>query len=103
MNAAVDNLAPHPLRAQFPVVEELVYLDHAALAPLSRPVVAAITDYVNAQSRGGMLAEMDYFAVGERLRERLAALINATPDEIAFTANTATSISHIANGIDFKP
>jgi cysteine desulfurase/selenocysteine lyase len=90
------------LRAAFPVTEHCAYLNHAAVAPLSDPVRAAMSKCIadqgvifNRQSR--------YEHIADDLRAVLAWLINGTPEEIALVQNTSAGINIIANALPLEP
>jgi selenocysteine lyase/cysteine desulfurase len=89
------------LREEFPVTRNYNFQNHAAAAPLSRRTAEAARAYIrhaedNAYLRGG------FFRHVERIRGSVAALINAKPDEIAFTKNTSEGISFVANGLHWQ-
>ncbi|TVQ26623.1 MAG: aminotransferase class V-fold PLP-dependent enzyme [Spirochaetaceae bacterium] len=84
------------VRAQFPVTRDYLYFDLANKCPLPLFSTAALADYVDKQQRsGGDKAE--WFATIESARGRFATLINAHPDEIAFTKNTSEGLNIAAN------
>ena len=91
----------HELRDEFPITRNYNFQNHAAAAPLSRRAADAVRKYVthaeeNAYVRGG------FFKHVERVRAQVASLINAHPDEIAFTKNTSEGISFVANGLTWQ-
>ncbi len=89
------------VRAQFPVTEEYVFLDLANKCALPVFSVATIQDYIQKQQRfGGDKSE--WFATLEEARARFAQLINAHPDEIAFTKNTSEALNIAANCLPLR-
>ena len=89
------------LRDEFPITRNYNFMNHAAAAPLSRKAAEALRKYVthaeeNSYVRGG------FFKQVERVRGLVASLINAHPDEIAFTKNTSEGISFVANGLNWQ-
>lgn len=87
----------------FEALRPIAYLNHAAVAPHAGPVRAAVTacmDTYGAEGIGGLGATL-----GRRqaLRGRLAALIGAAPDELAFVPNTTTGAITVAQSIAWKP
>jgi cysteine desulfurase/selenocysteine lyase len=88
-------------RREFPVVESKAYLAHAAVCPLARCVVSAISDYLAHVGRGG---QFEYLHAKAELgaRELAAAMIDATPDEIAFVSSTSAGLSLVAAGLPWK-
>jgi len=90
-------------RSWFPVSDEVVYLDHAGVAPISSRAAEALGRYsVEATRWGAFHYEAFYDREIERVRTRAAKLIGATPDEIAFVKNTTEGLGIVANGIDWK-
>src|SRR2546425_5658052 len=89
------------IRSLFPVTERYVYLNHAAVAPLSTRVRDSITALVEDVTKNGFVNNNDWLQTYERTRESAARLVNARPREIAFMRNTSDALSAVANGIDW--
>lgn len=79
-----------------------IYFNHAAMSPLSTPVVEAVQRYLYERSE----SEVENFPSFQRVfvdtRSRLAALINAPADRIAFSDNTSNAINILAQGLTWK-
>jgi cysteine desulfurase/selenocysteine lyase len=88
-------------RREFPVVESKVYLAHAAVCPLARCVVSAMSDYLAQVGRGGQFEHLHAKAEAGA-RELAAAMIEAAPDEIAFVSSTSAGLSLVAAGLQWK-
>jgi len=88
--------------AEFPVGRELAYFDHAAVAPLPRRSATAMRRIVEEQERYGCARWLEWERQVEENRHRIAQLINADVDEIAFIANTTYGIGLIAEGFPWK-
>jgi selenocysteine lyase/cysteine desulfurase len=88
---------------QFPVRENLVYLNHAAVAPLPRCAADAIKHLADDSLHFGSLHYDEWLGVYQGLREATAKLINASPGEIALLKNTSEGIATFALGLDWKP
>jgi selenocysteine lyase/cysteine desulfurase len=86
------------LRELFPVTRNLVYLNHAAVGPLSIRAYEAMERFAADQRDHGALHWRQWYAEYERLRESAARLINAAPDEIAILKNTSEGLSFVAEG-----
>jgi selenocysteine lyase/cysteine desulfurase len=96
-------VADETIRArEFPVVADKVYLAHAAVCPLPACVVRALSDYLAQVGRGGQFEHLHAKAEA-RARELAAAMIDATPDEIAFVSSTSAGLSLVAAGLAWKP
>jgi cysteine desulfurase / selenocysteine lyase len=90
------------IRSLFPVTEKFIYMNHAAVSPLSKPVrdaMVGITDDVMLNGTGNY---DDWYRTYELARSAAARLVNAQPHEIAFMPNTSAAISAIANGLELR-
>src|SRR5579863_5343210 len=90
-------------RDQFPVTESLIYLNHAAVAPLCKPAALAMQQLAEDALRFGSLHSDQWLAAYEGVRQATARLIGASPREIAIVKNTSEGIATVAIGIDWKP
>jgi cysteine desulfurase / selenocysteine lyase len=90
-------------RDEFPVSHELIYLNHAAVAPLCRKAADAMKRLADDACLYGSLHYDRWLATYEGLRQAAANLINASPREIAIVKNTSEGISTVAVGLDWKP
>ncbi len=90
-------------RSFFPVSRDLVYLNHAGVAPISTRVTEALRRYADeASGRGAFDYARVYDAEVERVRGRAAALLGAEPDEIAFVKNTGDGLGQVAAGLAWQ-
>jgi len=90
-------------REQFPVTEKLIYLNHAAVSPLSKPSAEAMRWLATDGELYGSLHYDQWMASYESLRLATAAMIGAHRDEIAIVKNTSEGIATIAMGIAWNP
>ena len=90
-------------RSQFPVTDNLIYLNHAAVAPLVRPAAEAIERLAQDALLYGALHYEQWLATYDALRTAAARLVNATPQEIALVKNTSEGIATVAMGLDWRP
>ena len=90
-------------REQFPVTKNLVYLNHAAVAPLSRRAAEAMQWLAQDALNFGSEHYQQWMSAYEGVRTAAARLINATPAEIAIVKNTSEGIATVAIGIDWHP
>ena len=88
---------------QFPVRERLAYLNHAAVAPLSKPAADAMKRLADDCLAFGSLHYGEWLAAYEGLRVAAARLMGADRSEIAFVKNTSEGIATVAMGLDWKP
>ena len=87
----------------FPVRDHLIYLNHAAVAPLCKPAADAIRHLADDCSQFGSRHYKDWLEVYEGLRVSAARLINADRSEIALVKNTSEGIAIVAMGLDWRP
>ncbi|MBC8288450.1 MAG: aminotransferase class V-fold PLP-dependent enzyme [Nitrospinae bacterium] len=90
------------LRKEFPVMEELIFFDHARVAPLPERVRKVVTAFVDDATRYGTAHYETWVADIDQARKKFAHLINAGTDEVAFVKNTSEGLSIVANGLDWK-
>jgi selenocysteine lyase/cysteine desulfurase len=89
-------------RSYFPVTARLVYMNHAGVAPLSRPAAEAMKQFTEDALEFGALHYDDWLAAYAGLRAAAARLIGARPDEIAIVKNTSEGIATVAMGLDWR-
>src|ERR1017187_4575806 len=88
---------------QFPVRERLTYLNHAAVAPLSKPAADAMKRLADDCLAFGSLHYSEWLAAYEGVRVAAAKLIGADRSSIALVKNTSEGIATIAMGLDWRP
>jgi cysteine desulfurase / selenocysteine lyase len=90
------------IKKEFPVTQELIFFDHARVAPLPERVRKEVTAFVDDATRFGTAHYETWIAGIEQSRKNFARLINAGTDEVAFVKNTSEGLSIVANGLDWK-
>ena len=90
-------------RSQFPVTESSIYMNHAAVSPISKRVHDAMVSLLDDVQYFGAEHWQQWTEKYGEVRRCLAQLINAEPEEIAFAKNTSEGISSFANGLDWQP
>jgi cysteine desulfurase/selenocysteine lyase len=90
------------VRDAFPAADNVLYLDSAHQTPLARPIKDELDRFYDTalQLAGPKSLWLDRV---EEVRARLAALIGACPEEIAFTKNTSEGLNICTNGITWQP
>jgi len=91
------------IRADFPITEDYIYLDNAALFPYPTPVVERVAAKLRERSQFGVHKYSGWLEIVEKARAQVAQLIGAEPDEVAFTQNTSEGINIVANVLDWRP
>ncbi|MDX2032459.1 MAG: aminotransferase class V-fold PLP-dependent enzyme [Blastocatellia bacterium] len=90
------------IRELFPVTRNCVYLNHAAVCPISTPVYDRMERHLRDLREHGAVHFRDWLADVRGVRETAARFINAQWHEIAFAPNTSAGLSMIANGIAWR-
>lgn len=90
------DFSPESLDREFPVRRNLVYLNHAAVAPLPSRVADAMTAYVQNVRDRGAADWRRWYGMIESTRAKCARLIGAQPDEVAFLPNTSWGLNLVA-------
>ena len=88
------------IRLDFPVCERAVYLNSAAAGPVSRPAMEAAARFYGEMMEEGDARWDEWLEQREIIRRRIAAFINAEPDEVAFTTNTSTGMNLIVDALE---
>lgn len=91
----------HP---EFPLEEEIFYLNHAAVAPWPLRTGHAVRAFAEQNTRFGARDYPRWLQKETELREQLRALLNApSTDDIALVKNTSEGLSLVAYGLDWQP
>lgn len=88
---------------QFPVREKLIYLNHAAVAPLPRVASDAMRAFAEEAMVEGSWNYRAWLETYEGVRAATGRMIGASPREIALVKNTSEGIATVAMGIDWRP
>ncbi len=96
-----DRLAA--LRRQFPHTADTVYLNHAAVSPLSRRVVDALDAYLTERHRTNIENYFDFAPTIEETLEQIARMLGTRADRVAFVPNTSSALNVLAQGLRWQP
>lgn len=88
------------IRALFPITRQYNFLNHAAVAPISKPAADAMIGFAREVSEAAYLRGTFYRAA-EHVRGDAAKLINADPSEVTFVKNTSEGVNYVARGIQW--
>ena len=89
-------------RAEFPVTGHLIYLNHAAVAPLCRAAAEAMHELADDALLYGSYHYDEWLDAYEGVRRAAAQLLGAERDEIAIVKNTSEGIATVAIGLDWR-
>lgn len=91
------------IREAFPVLKEVTYLNVGTYGIMPEPALAEFLAIQSEFERRGVASDGTFGRKSEEARKHIAALINAKPEEIAFTRNATDGINLVLAGIDWKP
>ncbi|QKT04833.1 aminotransferase class V-fold PLP-dependent enzyme [Ectothiorhodospiraceae bacterium 2226] len=92
------------IAGEFPLRDDLVYLNHAAVAPWPRRTADAVARFANENATQGAYDYPTWLEHEARLRRQLQHLLNApSVDDIALVKNTSEALSMVAHGLPWAP
>lgn len=96
----MDFAHTHPY---FPIKQQRVYLNNASIGAMSTRVIAAVDSFMADVRDNGRINYPNWCRIAdEEHKARIAQLIGARSDEIAYIKNTTEGILLVANGIDWR-
>ncbi len=91
------------INASFPLDPNIIYLNHAAVAPWPEPTRLAVSQFAQENTRQGAANYPKWLTIESQLRQRLAQLIGAdSTRNIALQKSTSEGLSTIAYGIRWQ-
>jgi kynureninase len=88
-------------RSEFPIFTHTTYLNTCSLAALSKRVTGAVREYLDLWERDGASAWYGpWWEMIGTLRDRTAAVLGASPDEIALFPSVTAALSAVASALD---
>lgn len=98
--AAIDWEA---VRACFPSLEDWTFLNTATFGQLPQQATRAVAEHFAHRDRYACWNFLDWFTQADGVRGRIAELIRAQAEDIAFVTNAASAQAILLNGIDWRP
>jgi L-cysteine/cystine lyase len=96
---------PDVFRAQFPVLDRLVYLNAGTEGPVPRAAAAAATARIERELSGGRCGR-PYFeelmGLAADLRAGYATALGCQPDSVALTGSTTDGVNTVLAGLDLR-
>lgn len=96
----------HSVRKDFPVLDEVIYLDNGATTQTPVPAVNAMNDYflkyAANHGRGAHRLARQTTDNYEDARDRVAEFLNTTPENTVLTKNATESINMVALGLNWE-
>jgi len=91
------------LQQEFPLLESIHYLNHAAVSPWPMRTADAVTDFSRENATQGSQHYLRWINTETTLRKQLQQLINArSVNEIALLKNTSEALSVVAFGLPWQ-
>lgn len=91
------------INKEFPLDENICYLNHAAVSPWPQRTADAVCQFANENTRLGATNYLIWLEKEAELRQQLKRLINApSVDDISLLKNTSEALSVVAEGIDWQ-
>jgi len=92
------------VQRQFPLEDQLIYLNAANVCPASRPVMDRHLAYLrDFHSNPSFQNREKYTEMRESLRAKAARMLRVSADEVAITRNTSEGSNIVVKGLDLKP
>lgn len=90
------------VRALFPALRGCAYLNTATFGQLSTRSAEAVAAHFERRNRTACTDFLSWFDDHDRLREKIARLIHAEPDDIAFFQNASAALAVLMHGIRWR-
>jgi selenocysteine lyase/cysteine desulfurase len=90
------------IRELFDFEDRFIMMNNGTLGPMPKVVFNALTRYFRVQVSNPFDSYNHLPTFREAVRAKLAAFVNASPDEIALTSNTTEGLNFVINGLDLK-
>jgi len=87
---------------EFPVRERWLYLDHAAVCPLPRPVAEAMRQRIQGQEVAGYAESESWHQNTLSCRHLGAQLIGCSAEDVSLIRSTSEGLSLIAHGLEWN-
>lgn len=100
---SLNRVRLHDMKSHFQLDEDIVHLNHAAVAPWPLVTRDAVIAFANENAAIGSQRYDQWLQTEQQLKHKLQRLINAaSSDEIALLKNTSEGLSLIAQGLSFQ-
>ncbi|MCX7894454.1 MAG: aminotransferase class V-fold PLP-dependent enzyme [Thermoanaerobaculum sp.] len=91
------------LSSVFPIREECLYLDHATLAPLPQPTVAAMSELLALYQREGFWQLRQVTFLDQKVRSLLSLLVGCQPFDVSLFPSFAVALTALLAGLQLPP
>ncbi|HHF52594.1 MAG: aminotransferase class V-fold PLP-dependent enzyme [Candidatus Aminicenantes bacterium] len=100
---APDGVYWDAIREKFMFQDGLVMMNNGTVGPMPKTVFNTLIKTFKVQATSPVHTYTYIPRQKEEIRSRIAAFINASPDEVAVVRNTTEGMNFVANGLDLKP
>src|SRR5580704_12428854 len=90
------------VRAEFPALSNWTYLNSATFGQLPRRAVEATARHFEHRDELACGDFLSWYDDADRIRGKIASLIHASADDIAFSANASSALGLVAGGLDWR-
>ncbi|NLI62334.1 MAG: cysteine desulfurase [Methanosarcinaceae archaeon] len=94
------------IRKDFPVLENVIYLDNGATTQTPKPAVSSICDFFYNfganYGRGAHSLSVKATTAYEESRDIVSSFLNSEFENTVFTKNTTDAINIVSNGLEFE-
>jgi cysteine desulfurase/selenocysteine lyase len=97
-----DGLYWDGIRSQYLFEDGLVMMNNGTVGPMPRPVLNTLMRYFKLQATNPYDVYNFLPTFQEETRAKLAAFIQASPEEVVFTHNTTEGLNFVTAGLDMK-
>jgi isopenicillin-N epimerase len=99
---APDGVYWEEIRNLYDFESRFIMMNNGTLGPMPKPVFNTLTNYFRVQVSNPYDGYNFLPTFRESIRAKLAAFINASPDEVALTSNTTEGLNIVINGLDLR-
>lgn len=91
------------IRRYFPCLKGgKIYMNHAALSPLSQLVLDGINEFLIQRSDTNIENFLSVLDTTGKVKDKLSSMINTVPDRLAFVDNTSNGLNVLAQGLPWQ-
>jgi selenocysteine lyase/cysteine desulfurase len=90
------------VRREFPALARWTYLNTATFGHLPRRATAAVAQHFAHRDELACADFLSWYDDADRLRAKIARLINCQPDDVAFIPNASTALGILLAGLDWR-
>jgi selenocysteine lyase/cysteine desulfurase len=99
---APDGVYWEEIRGLYDFDDRFIMMNNGTLGPMPKPVFNTLMRTFRVQMNNPYDGYNYLPTFRESVRQKLAAFINASPDEVALTSNTTEGLNLVINGLDLK-